>query len=447
MNKKITIAALLILFIFMSVQLKAQNNKISNLPSTWSLQQCIDYASQHNIQINSLRLTKASAEQDLLQAKAAKQPNLSGSASQLLTAGNVANQSTGGLQYRLNNSGSYSLNSSVVLFNDNYLNNDIKQKNLSQQAADFDITTAENDISIQITQYYLSILLVKENVTYLQEVIKTSQAQLNQGQIKFNAGSIAKKDLVQLDAQLATDQYNLVTAQNQLRQNTLLLKQLLQLPSGYDINIEQPQTIYSDSLVSPLADAQNIALVQRPEIKSSQLAVQIAGTDLLKAKAGLKPILSANGALATSFASLNQPKYPTQLGDYFNQHIGLTLSVPIFNNRQVKTNIEKSKIAIEQSKLNLFNTQTVLSQQVEQAYINLLNAQSQYQAAKVQFTANTENYRIANEELRLGAVSTVDYLLQKNLYVQAMQAYIQSRYNVAITAKIYDFYKGEPLKL
>ena len=112
----------------------------------------------------------------------------------------------------------------------------------------------------------------------------------------------------------------------------------------------------------------------------------------------------------------------------------------------MKTNIEKSKIEIEQSVLNLKNTTTVLSQQVEQAYINVLNAQSQYEASVVQIEANKENYRISTEQLKLGAINTVEYLLQKNLYIQALQNYIQAKYSAVLTVKIYDFYEGEPVK-
>ena len=123
------------------------------------------------------------------------------------------------------------------------------------------------------------------------------------------------------------------------------------------------------------------------------------------------------------------------------------MAIPILNNRTNKTNIEKSKIEIDQSKLALKNTKLVLSQQVEQAYINVLNAKGQYDAAQVQFSANEENYRIANVQLKLGALNTVDFLVQKNSYIQAQQALIQAKYNVILNHGIYEFYMGEPITL
>jgi outer membrane protein len=442
---KFTISFFIALFLY-KCQVIAQARGDTSLPSVWTIDQCIYYAKQNNIQVNSLRLTTATNEQNLLLSKAAKDPNLSGTFSPSFTNSNITSF-TGGVQAQSSFLNNYSVGSSVVLYNGGYLNNDIKQRSLIVQSSQFDVQAEENSIILQITQAYLSILLAKENIIYLQEVVKTSQAQLDQGQIQYKAGSIAKISLVQLEAQLATDKYNLVSAENSVRQNSLTLKQLLQLPSGYSINIVQPDTVIALSTVTPLDVAQKLAFEQRPEVKSSQIAAQVSRLDLLKAQAGAKPTLTASGSLATGYSNQETGLYIKQMDNNFYQRIGLTLSIPIFNNRTVRTNIENSKIAIEQADLNLKNTTTVLSQQVEQAYISVLNAQSQYEASVVQIEANKENYRISTEQLRLGAINTVEYLLQKNLYVQALQNYIQAKYNAVLTVKIYDFYKGEPVKL
>ncbi|MDE3211675.1 MAG: TolC family protein, partial [Bacteroidota bacterium] len=417
-----------------------------SLPEVWTIQQCLEYAKAHNIQVNSLRLTTQSNEQDFLLSKAARDPNLSGSFVPDFTHSKVRG-TFGGIQSQSDFQNAYSAGSSVVLYNGGYLRNDLKQKQLQLQASKFDLQAEENSITLQITQAYLSILVAKENIIYLQDLVVTSQAQLAHGQILFKAGSIALKDLVQLQSQLATDKYNLVTAQNNLRQTSLNLKQLLQLPSGYQIQVVQPDTVIQVTAVTPLEEVQKMALTQRPEVQSSSLAIQMARLDLSKAMAGSKPELTASGSLSTGYSSVGSGHYIRQLDNNFYQRIGLTLSIPIFNNRIVKTNIEKSKIAIQQSELNLKNTTTLLSQAVEQAYLDVLNAQAQYEASVVQLDANKENYRIATEQLRLGAVSTVDYLIQKNLYVQALQEYIQAKYNALLTVKIYDFYKGQPVNL
>ncbi|HVX49361.1 MAG TPA: TolC family protein [Chitinophagaceae bacterium] len=412
----------------------------------WTLQQCIDYAKQHNIQINNLRLTAQSAQQDLLQSRAARQPDLSGGFSHSFTHGNVLD--TNGVSFR-GHTGvvqNFSINSGITLYNGNFINNDIKQKGLLLQSANLDIVQTENDIILQITQAFLNILLAKENIVYLQDVVNTSQAQLQQEQTLYNAGSVARKDMVTFQAQAANDAYNLVLANNTLRQNTLTLKQLLQLPVNTSFEANVPDSITAEKMYPALDRALGSALQTRPEIKNGQLQVDIAQLDLEKAKAGLRPVITANGSLSTGYSN-SSGAYFRQLDNNFFQQVGLTLSVPIFNKRATKTAVEKSKISIAQSENDFTNTKTILSQAVEQAYINVLNAESQYDAAVIALSSAQQSYQITNEQMKLGAINGVDLLVQKNLYIQALQSYIQAKYNTVLYIKIYEFYMGMPVTL
>ncbi|WP_066401813.1 TolC family protein [Flavisolibacter tropicus] len=417
----------------------------NNTGYTWNLQQCIAYAKQNNLQIASFRLTEQTSEQDRLLAKAAKYPNLIVAATQTLNNNNAGNYPAGTSNGSL--ASIYSLNSAFTLYNDNYLNNDIRQKDLQVKAAKQDILTTENDITLQIVQSYLQILLAKENVSYFNDLVKTAQSQTQQAVIKYNAGSLAKKEAVQLQAQLANDQYNLATATNNQRQATFNLKLLIQLPATTDFQIVVPDTLHTISTILPLTDVEAAALNHRPEIKSSELAKQAASFQLKKAEAGRMPVLSLNNSIASSYNNNMLKDYGQQIDKNLYERIGLMLSFPLFNNRIVKTNIAKSQIAIEQTDVDLRNRKTVLSQQVEQAYINSLNAQAQLTAAQKQLTANKESYRISLEELKLGSFTATDFLLQKNLYIQAMQAYLQAKYNALISAQVYHFYNGDPIEL
>jgi len=412
----------------------------------WTLQQCIDYAKRNNIQINSLRLTAQLSEQDLLQSRAAREPDLNASVSQSVTRGRVLD--TNGVSFNGHTGvlGNYSVSSGLILYNGNYINNDIKQKGLIVQSSNLNITQTENDITLQITQAFLNILLAKENIVYLQDVFNTSKAQLQLQQQLYTAGSIARKDFVTFQAQTATDQYNLVLAQNTLRQNTLTLKQLLQLPVDTTFEANVPDSLTAQKMYPALDLAVNTALQSRPEIKNGQLQVDIAQLDLDKARAGLLPTLSANGSITSGYTG-GDGGYFRQLDNNFFRQVGLSLTIPIFNKRVARTAIEKSKINIAQSEYNLQNTKTVLSQAVEQAYINVENAESQYDAAVVTLQSAQETYNITNEELKLGAINSVELLVQKNLYVQALQAYIQAKYNTVLYIKIYEFYMGIPVTL
>jgi outer membrane protein len=433
-------------------RLLAQDSTLIGTPLKWDIQKCIDYAKRNNIQINTLRLSQKISEQEVLLARAARLPDLSGTGSQTFTHANNRTSSVnsdGTFNSGKSNwgaSGSYGLSSSVTLYNGNLINNNIQQKNLQQQSANLNVIQQENDVTLQITQAYLTILLDKETVIYNNDVLTTSQAQLKQYQQKYDVGAIARKDLVQLQAQVATDKYNLVTSKNTERQDLLTLKQLLLLPTDATFDIIKPDTIAPVNTSSPLHDAEEIALKNRPEIKNGQLGVDIAQYDVAKAQAGYKPFLSAGASIGAGYNTGNG-EYFSQLNRNFEQQIGLNLTIPIFTKRVVKTQVEEAKINVDQAKLNFSNTKITLSQEVERAYINVQNAQGQYEAAQEEFKYNQESYRIANEQLKVGVANIVEFLQQKNLYIQAQQSYIQSKYNTLLSLKIYDFYKGIPITL
>lgn len=444
MLKSIIKSLLIIVICLAGLQGFAQDTLAKGIPPVWDLATCLQYARQNNITLKNLRLDTKSAEQDKLLAKAALLPDLYGSGS---LSYNHYNLNTGGTTSGINSSGSFGLSSSWTLYQGGYLKTDIRQKDLTVQSANYTVLESENDITLQITQAYLSILVDKESIIYNQDLVKTSEAQLAQAQRRFDAGTVAKKVVVQFDAQLAGDRYNLTTAVNAERQDKITLKQLLQLPQSHDFEVVKPDTVLSAEVIPDLATVQNYALTNRPEVKNAELAVNIADLSLAKAKSGYLPTLSLGAGLGTSFAK--DPTYNTfrQFDNNFYQQAGLTLSVPIFTKRQNKTNVAKARIAIEQSKNNLENTKTTLSLTTEKAFITVQNAKTQFGSASEQLKYNAELYRISNQELKIGTANIYDFYQQRNLYVQALQSYIQAKYNAALAARIYEFYLGVPIKL
>lgn len=316
------------------------------------------------------------------------------------------------------------------------------------QSANLGILQQENDIVLQITQAYLTVLLDKETVIYNTDLLSTTQAQVKLQQQRYNVGSVARKDLIQLQAQQATDQYTLVNSKNAVRNDLLTLKQLLVLPTDLSFDIMQPDTVMApiDS-ISSFREAEQTALQNRPEVKSGELGVKIAQYDVEKAKAGYKPTLTAGASLNTGYANGQGVSFGNQINNNFYQQLGLTLAIPIFTKRVVKTQVEEAKISVKQSQLDLKNTKVTLSQTVERAYINVQNARSQFDAAAEEYKYSKESYRIASEQLKVGVANTVDFLLQKNLFVQAQQSFVQAKYNALLTLKIYDFYRGVPITL
>ncbi|HUX85286.1 MAG TPA: TolC family protein [Chitinophagaceae bacterium] len=425
----------------------AQGTTRDSLPANWTLAQCIAYADTNNIQITNLRLSTLSGEQDLLQARAAKNPNLSGSLTQDFAHSNAVNPLGGPLQSETNSSGNYSVNSQVTLYNGGYLNENIKAYGLLLTQSELNVAETRNSITLSITGDFLNILLSRENIVYLQDLVTTSQAQLKQGQQLFSSGSMAKKDFVQLQAQAATDQYSLISAQNSMRLNQVALKELLELPTGYDFQVAVPDTLIVEQAYPALPDAITLAESTRPEVKSGETGLALSQVFLEEERAQQRPSLSVGAGISSGYANTAPSKYFTQVGDNFYQQVGLTLSIPFYSRRIYKTAIAKDQIAIQQAQLSLTGTRITLDAEVEQAFVNLQNAQAQYISAQTAFLASDTAYSITNEQFKLGSVNLVELLQQKNLYTQALQQYIQAKYTAILYDKIYKFYTGQPITL
>lgn len=422
---------------------KAQETINNTSGKTWTLEECIRYAEANNYNINSLKLSRQTSDQDYYQSKAAVLPDLNAS-------GNMTFNHTGtefNANSKVNSSGNAGISSSWTLYNGGYLQKDIEQKKIAIRSADLFLQQGKNNVNLQITQAYLNILLDKESIRYNQDLVTTSEAQLAQMQQKYAVGSVAKKDVVQLEAQLAKDKYNLATSISTERLDKLGLKQLLLLPTDTTFEIRQPDTLFSLAVLPPLQDVQAAATVFMPEIKISELGLQSGLLDLSKAKSGYLPVISLSAGLGSSLGNTTNYSLGYSLNNNFYQQAGVSVLMPLFSRRINKTNVEKAKIGIAQAELEVNNAKTGLSQTVEKAYLNAVNSQNQYASASEQLKYNQEALRIANEELKIGSANMVDYIQQRNLYVQGLQQFIQAKYNAAMYLKIYEFYKGEPLTL
>lgn len=437
-------------FIGGTFHVKAQ---VSDTIKKWSIETCFEYAIENNIDINTAKLNEFSSIQNVIAAKGIKTPNLYGSLNNDFRNEKTAISSTGNFENQAISTGNYSLNSSLILWNGNYVNTNIKQNIMLSETYSLMVEESKNDLVIHITQTYLSILLAKENLKYIADLVITSKSRLKQGQQLYNAGSTAKISVLQLQAQLASDEYLKTQTENSIRQTLLSLKQILQLPTTVSFDVETPHNLEVIALVSPLETVQNNAIQNFPEIKIGQLNNDISTLDIKKARASFMPTLTANAGIGSGYSTIlnntsnTSTNYFTQTGNNFFQQIGVTLSVPILTNQVNKTNLEKAKIGLKQSDFNFKNTKLLLSQQVELAYINATNSQEAYQSANEQLIAVTESYRILNEEYNLGGINSFDLLQQKNQYIQAVQAYTQSKYTAILQQKIYDFYNGTKIQL
>lgn len=453
MNKLVYILLLSCCSLASSLYSVAQSQAQAPLPSGWTLVQCIEYAKQHNIQVNTLQLNEQTAAQNVIAAKGNRIPSLSASVNNNFNNANNNSFGTGGLVSQSTSTGVYSLNSSVVLWNGNAVNNRIREQELLLQSAGLSVQQTQNNITLSITQAYLNVLLAKENEKYIRELVRNTDSVLSQTKQLYDAGTVAKINVLQLQSQLASDQYLLVQVQNSIRLDLLALKQLLQLPTEVPFEIADVPSVEAAASLPPVTEAQQTALKNFPEIKIATLGVTISSLDISLARAAFKPVIKMNTAIGSGYSDVFRnavnPKtgYFTQTANNFYQSLGVNLAIPIFSQRANRVNLQKATIANQKAGLDLQNSQLVLTQAVEQAYLNAANAQQAYAAAGQQLIAATESYRIVNEQLKLGAVNAYDLLQQRNQYVQAVQAFTQAKYTAVLQQKIYQFYMGNAITL
>lgn len=422
----------------------------------WDLASCIDYALEQNIQIKKDKIVMEESMIDTKTAKAALFPDLSFSTSHnvvnrpyseqssIIDGSNVISTS-----HKTNYNGNYGLNASWTLYNGSKRLNTIEQEKLNNRIAKLDVATSENSIQESITQTYVQILYAAEAVKVNENTLKVSEAQRDRGKELLAAGSIAKSDLAQLEALCSTDKYQLVTAQATLQDYKLQLKQLLELDGEEEMQLALPQLVDADVL-SPLPGKNEVyksALVLRPEIEASRLSVETSKLDIDIARSGYRPSISLSAGIGTNHTTGSDFTFSEQVKNGWNNSIGVTLSVPIFNNRQTKSSIQKAKLQQQSSQLELQNQQKTLFKTIEGLWLDANSAQQQYAAATEKLRSTQISFDLVSEQFNLGMKNTVDLLTEKNNLLSAQQEQLQAKYMAILNAKLLHFYAGDEINL
>ena len=427
-----------------------------NLPTQWDLQSCIDYALQQNITIRKNRVNAESTQIDVKTAKAALFPSLSFSTSQNMVnrpyqessktvSGSEVIETTSKTSYN----GNYGLNASWTIYNGSKRLNTIKQERLNNQVANLDVETSENSIQESIAQIYIQILYAAESVKVNENTLQVSIAQRDRGQELLNAGSIAKSDFAQLEAQVSTDRYQLVTAQATLQDYKLQLKQLLELDGENEMNIYLP-VLSDENVLLPLPAKKDVymsALTLRPEIEASKINVEASELGIDIAKAGYLPTISLSAGIGTNHTSGSDFTFGEQVKNGWNNSIGVSVSVPIFNNRQTKSAVQKAKLQRETSLLSLLDEQKTLYKTIEGLWLDANSAQQRYAAANEKLKSTQISYDLISEQFDLGMKNTVELLTEKNNLLQAQQEQLQAKYMAILNTQLLKFYQGDKLAL
>lgn len=345
--------------------------------------------------------------------------------------------------------GNYSLNAQWTLWNGGQRLNNLKQQKTNRDIARLTVSETENTLQEQITQLFIQILYADESIQINKSTLEVSKATYKRGQELFAEGSLSKADLAQLEAQVSDDQYQLVTAESTWRNYKLQLKQLLELDGSEEFNLVLPE-LNDENILKMLpsqTDVYQAAMAIRPEIQSSRLSIENAKLGISAAKAGYYPTISLSASSSSTTNSASTNNWAQQMKYGWNNMIGISLSIPIFDNRQNKSNVQKARLQYNTSQLDLINKQKELYSTIEGLWLDALNAQQQYVAAETKVKSSQTSFDMVNEQFNLGMKNTVELLTEKNNLLSAKQQLVQAKYMAILNRTLLNFYAGNNIEL
>ena len=422
----------------------------------WSLRDCIDYALANNIQLQKAKLQEYSALEDVKQSQALLLPSLSFSTSQNVNytpwpETGRATVTDGYVQSGVDKvyyNGSYSLMGNWTVWNGGKNTKTVKLNRLTAEQARLDSASTANSVLEQIAQLYVQILYSNDAIGVSRESLATSKANEERGKTMVNVGKMSRADLAQLTAQRAQDEYAIVEAESNLRNYKRQLKQLLQIADDNEFDVAVPATTDEMALaaVPALNDVYTASVEQRPEIKSARLGIESSDLSVKIAKAGRMPTVSLNAGVSTSTTSMSNNGWGTQMKSNFNLGGGVTVSIPIFDNRQTKTAVNKAMIQKQNYLLDLQDKQTTLYSTVENYWLQAVTNQNKFKAARVSTESAEASYELLSEQFKQGLKNIVELMTGKTNLLQAQQNELQSKYLTILNLKMLEFYKSGEIK-
>ena len=422
---------------------------------TWTLEECIQYAMDNNITLHKAGLTRQTSEETLKSSRAQLFPSLTFTTSQNVAynpwrasnsstvMGSEVEQTSKTTSYN----GSYKVASKWTVWNGNRNHNTVKQNTILEQAAEQDSIVSARNIEEQISKLYIQILYSKEAVGVAEETLEAAKVNERRGLEMVDVGSMSKAECSQLTATRAQDEYNVVKAQGNVLNFKRQLKALLQIIDEEDFDIAPGRATDDMALeqVPSLSAVFEEARRNRPELKKAQLSVASAELQQKIGKAQRYPTVSLEGAVGTTNSSLSKNAWGDQIRSNFNVGGGLTVSVPIFDQRASRTAINKANIQRQTALLDILDKETALHSTIESYWIDANNYQSQFKAARVSSSAAKDSYDLLSEQFAVGLKNVVELQDGKTRLLTARQNELQAKYSTILALQMLEFYqkKGE----
>ena len=434
--KKLTIALLLT-----NLSLQAQE--------AWDLQKCISYAIEHNLSIKRQEATRNQSEVELNTVQWSRMPNLNGSIGQSFNFGRAL-QADNTYGNRNTQNTNFSVGTNIPLFTGLQIPNNIALAKLNLKAATEDLNKAKEDISIQITSYYLQVLFNEELAKVAHNQILLSQEQLSRKVAFFKNGKASEIDVYEAKARLAQDEMSAVQADNNYKLALLDLTQALELPTPDGFQIVSPQ-IGNITGTLPLPDnVYTEALLNKPSIKAAQYRLEGASRSIRIAQSGLYPQLNFSAGLSTNYyniSGIENAPFSSQWKQNFNKYLQFSLNIPLFNRFETRNRIKSARIQHDALSWQLEESKKTLYKEIQQAYYNAVASEAKYKSSQTATEAAEVAFQLMSEKYANGKASATEYNEMRTSWMKALSDYIQARYDYLFRCKILEFYKGVPLEL
>lgn len=467
------------LFIFLFLLI----NSLSFAQKTWTLDECIDYAKQNNIQIKKAELNQQLSEYSVLQSKMNFFPGINASTGYYFNFGKTIDPTTNLFVTQNTQTNTFSLNGSLGLFNGFQRWNTLKQSQFDLLASQANTENITQNIELYVVGGFLDIVYAKENLRIAEDQLTLSQDQLDRTRRLVESGVLSQGSLYDLEAQASQSEVTKVTAQNSLDIAKLNLAQLLNISEPLDIVVpEINMTAQLQEMNKTVNDIYNIALSTQPSIRYADYETKSAEKGLSIARGKLYPSLSLFGSLTTNYTDIykkyqvdssqvntvpigfvatdNTPVLtyvPTvysnsvplfdQYNDNFVQAFGFTLDIPIFNNWQTRTTISRSKIQVLDAQYNLESAKQTLLKDVQTAYADAVAAKNSYEAALKAVSSYQRSFEDGQLKFNAGLITSLDFTTIKNNYAKSQSDLLRAKYQYIFKLKVLDFYQGKPLTL
>ena len=401
-----------------------------------TLQECIDYALEHNTDLRIARATTQLQEVSVRENKAAWLPSMSANLSEGVTWRPFADDKKSTVN------GSYGVNANWTIWDGNARQLNIKSAEIDAKRSQLNEKTLENSYVEEIMQYYVQLLYMKEALKVNEQQLAHDSIVLARGEEFLNVGKMSRADVAQLRSQMATGNYEVVNARTQIDLKLIQLKKIMDYPATSPLDIISVEKTDAEAMKAIPAknDVYHLALSHRPEIEDASVNVDQSKLNTKLAKASRLPSIGLSAGLSDSHNTGAVNNFGEQMKSNFNANAGVTVSIPIFDNRKTKSAIERAKINETIAELDYDDACEQLYRTIDTYWQNAKNNQEQYQASKMTVQYMEESNNLLNEQFRLGLKNISELLKSRDDLLDARQTMLQDKYVTIYCRELLEFY-------